>query len=498
MRKPIFKFTVLMLTTVVIFTDSLAATISVNSTANMSADDGQCTLREAIFASNLNQASGNMAGECVAGDAASDVINFAGLTTPAVIDVGQLMLPTINESLAIMGPGIDLLTILGNNMDPIFRVDARLSLSNMQVNAGGSFGSGVRMETGSSLTLANCTFANHTPSSGGGVVLFRGAASTATLTVNDCLFTNNSQTNGSGAVINLSTIDGNVLIDADINRSHFINNHTSGSGGAINLFSGFNSNTYLKVTDSLFQNNLAERSGGAIYTNQPGSLVLIKNSSFINNQAAENGGALYLSNITTVLVNSTLDGNLAGIYGGGVNLFASSEDIGLIIHSTLTNNTANTANDNGLGGGLVALGNIQVRNSVLADNSVDFAGESPDCFGDIISQGHNLVGDVLDCSWQADPSDLLGDSSGMGVLDPQLLAVADNGGPTPTRLPMNTSPVLDVIDPTDCLDEEDLPLLIDQRGISRPLDSQGGANARCDIGAVELLFDDLIFASNFD
>ena len=498
MRKQSFTHMALIWMAMIFFNDAMAATISVNSTANVSADDGQCTLREAIFASNLNQASGAMAGECAAGDAASDVIDFVGLTTPAVIDVGQVSLPTINESVTVVGPGVDQLTIVGNNTDPIFRVDARLAISHMQINAGGSYGSGVRMDSGNSLTLTNCLFADHTPSSGGGVVLFRGSADTATLTVDDCLFENNSQTNGSGSAINLSTINGNAQIDASINHSQFINNHTTGSGGAISIATGFNSETFLKIHDSVFQNNLAERDGGAIYTNQPGALVLIKNSSFINNQAAEEGGALFLTNVTTVLVNSTLDGNLAGIFGGGASLFAPSEEIGLIISSTITNNTANTANNNGLGGGLVALGNIQVRNSVLAENSADFGAESPDCFGDIISQGHNLIGDVLDCDWLSDPSDLLGDSSGMGVLDPQLMAVADNGGVTPTRLPMDSSPLLDVIDPADCLDEEDLPLISDQRGISRPQDSQGGANAQCDIGAVERVFDDLIFASNFE
>jgi len=55
-----------------------AATIVVNSAADgLPADDGQCTLREAIIAANTNTASGVTLGECTAGTAGADVITFA-------------------------------------------------------------------------------------------------------------------------------------------------------------------------------------------------------------------------------------------------------------------------------------------------------------------------------------------------------------------------------------------------------------------------------------
>ncbi len=58
-----------------------AAGIVVNSTADVIADDGECTLREAIIAANTNTASGATAGECAAGEAAPtvDVITFTDL-----------------------------------------------------------------------------------------------------------------------------------------------------------------------------------------------------------------------------------------------------------------------------------------------------------------------------------------------------------------------------------------------------------------------------------
>jgi len=64
--------------------------------------------------------------------------------------------------------------------------------------------------------------------------------------------------------------------------------------------------------------------------------------------------------------------------------------------------------------------------------------------------------------------------------DPQLGALADNGGPTPTRLPAATSPLVDAIPAAACQDDGAAGITTDQRGLPRP----GFVN--CDIGAVEL------------
>src|SRR5690606_18945172 len=69
------------------------------------------------------------------------------------------------------------------------------------------------------------------------------------------------------------------------------------------------------------------------------------------------------------------------------------------------------------------------------------------------------------------PTDLSG-------VDPALAALADNGGPTPTRLPHPGSPAIDRIPPgTPLLCDGTDP--VDQRGVHRP---QGDG---CDVGAVE-------------
>ena len=87
------------------------ATIVVNSTADDTDDDGECTLREAINTANDNTASGVTAGECVAGDAGHDTItfnisgsrDFTNNGEDGYIIKPQSALPQITEQLTING-----------------------------------------------------------------------------------------------------------------------------------------------------------------------------------------------------------------------------------------------------------------------------------------------------------------------------------------------------------------------------------------------------------
>ena len=80
-----------------------AATITVNSTADTAANDGVCTLREAITAANTNTASGAAAGECAAGAAGLDTIAFAIPGAGVQTITAVLGFPAITEPLFING-----------------------------------------------------------------------------------------------------------------------------------------------------------------------------------------------------------------------------------------------------------------------------------------------------------------------------------------------------------------------------------------------------------
>jgi hypothetical protein len=64
--------------------------------------------------------------------------------------------------------------------------------------------------------------------------------------------------------------------------------------------------------------------------------------------------------------------------------------------------------------------------------------------------------------------------------DPKLGPLANNGGPTQTRLPQTGSPLIDAIPTGSCQADGASGITADQRGVSRP---QGPG---CDIGAVEV------------
>jgi CSLREA domain-containing protein len=80
-----------------------AATITVNSTADVAANDGACTLREAILAANTNTASGAAAGECAAGAVGLDTIAFALPGAGVQTITAVLNLPAITEPVFING-----------------------------------------------------------------------------------------------------------------------------------------------------------------------------------------------------------------------------------------------------------------------------------------------------------------------------------------------------------------------------------------------------------
>lgn len=64
--------------------------------------------------------------------------------------------------------------------------------------------------------------------------------------------------------------------------------------------------------------------------------------------------------------------------------------------------------------------------------------------------------------------------------DPLLGPLAGNGGPTPTRLPLTRSPLINAIPLDACQDDGAAGIATDQRGLPRP------AETGCEIGSVEL------------
>lgn len=176
----------------------------------------------------------------------------------------------------------------------------------------------------------------------------------------------------------------------------------------------------------------------------------------------------------TVLDRTTVSGNTSGAGGGGIS--SASGDVELR-NSTVSGNTS------ALGAGSIVVPDHQVRlrhatvvdgNGAGTDN---VATESLDAFGSIIATPGGGDADCAIAGVATITTSLDGDGScGAGVsADPELAALADNGGATLTRLPSASSPALGLVPVALCT-----VLLTDQRGVARP---QG---PNCDSGSVEV------------
>ena len=130
--------------------DAVAANITVNNNSDAVADDGLCTLREAIIAANTNLASGVTAGECGAGDPLPivDTIAFAipgaGVHTIQPID----RMPNITEAVDINGysqPGTSPNTLtVGDDAVLLVEIDGSLIPAGLDLFDASSAGSTFR------------------------------------------------------------------------------------------------------------------------------------------------------------------------------------------------------------------------------------------------------------------------------------------------------------------------------------------------------------------
>ncbi|MGK7296039.1 MAG: InlB B-repeat-containing protein [Candidatus Wenzhouxiangella sp. M2_3B_020] len=462
-----------------------AATIPVNTTADAVADDGFCTLREAIVAANTNVASGASAGECPNGVSGTDFITFPPYVVPATINIGGTPLPEITEPLVMTGPGRTTLTIRGDGTDEILTSASDLIVSGLTLReAGGSGKAAIRMSTPADLSLSDCGIRDSTTQNGGGAISFRGDTGGTRLTIDNCRFFNNQMTNAVGGTLVVSATSGPAIVD--ITATEFVDN-SGGNGPAIFLSvpSNFDPGEIigLSVVDTTFSGNVSAGDGGAIHSASSNHAIRIRRSTFENNDAARSGGAAFLSGPDVQITNSTFHGNAAGDDAGALWLVNAPPNTATIASSTITQNTAN-GNDSGSRGGGIAgqAQDVLLRNTVIAENDAP-GGSGPDCADQPVSDGYNLIGAVNDCSFGAITGDQTGNLA--SPLSPVLGNVANNGGPTRTRLPQSGSPLLDAADPSGCLRADGVALATDQRGLAREADGDADGTARCDIGAAE-------------
>lgn len=243
------------------------------------------------------------------------------------------------------------------------------------------------------LNLDNVTFNNNIAKTtravgGGAMALVATKGNAVSTTIKNSTFTNNSTEsnpvyeNNGGAIYVYGTsgqVGDNTL---DISNSHFESNHTNKTGGAIGVNNLGPSNFKIEIKDTTFTKNNSTGYGGAIDVTTGGTgnvTIKLDHATFNSNKSESDGGAIAYEkgNITSNIINSTFTNNTANnggaIYNGIKNLTISN-----------TIFDGNKTNDGGKGGAIYNAGNISLSQTefkqstdtiYMANNSAaDFSG----------------------------------------------------------------------------------------------------------------------------
>jgi CSLREA domain-containing protein len=281
-------------------------------------------------------------------------------------------------------------------------------------------------------------------------------------------------TGGSYRIFTIPSGNNNVTIDGlTISNGNVVGAPNDLGGGILNQGTGT-----VNVTNSTISGNTALDGGGIVHSG-PGTLN-VTNSTISGNTATVAGGIRLETSGPGNITNSTISGNTATGDGGGILVTSTTLTI---TNSTITNNRAdNDNNASGTGGGIFrSSGTVTLRNTIVAGN---FNDASPSTTADDIdgtvdaASSFNLIGN-------GGAGGLVNgtNSNQVGVVDPGLFPLADNGGPTFTHALQCTSPAIDK--------GKAFGSTTDQRGGVRPFDLADGIYPNAaggdgsDIGAFE-------------
>lgn len=277
-----------------------------------------------------------------------------------------------------------------------------------------------------------------------------------------------------GGASRVFNVDNGVagLVNVAISDLTITRGVTGGDGG------GILNRENLTVARTAITDNQADDGGGI--ANFSGTLSVVDSTISGNSAANWGGGVFNFSALaqTSTLKNSTISGNSA-VRGGGINNFSGTLTIEF---STITANDAPV--DEGSGVSTWADTNTtltRVRSSIIAGNAntdVDvFPGTFPPTF---FSLGYNLIGDGDGAQF------FLAAGDQRFVANPLLGPLADNGGPTQTHALVSGSPAIDAGNPAAVPGVNGVPQF-DQRGtpFARTFDGDDNTSVVIDIGAFE-------------
>jgi CSLREA domain-containing protein len=474
------------------------APIVVNTASDVLAEDGVCSLREAVLSANTDTAVGG----CVAGGGGDTILFDSALARPVTITLavagadedaaatgdlditGTLSIDGMatGAAAAALAPTI---VIDGRALDRVFDIQpgAHVTIQGVAIRNGlaaiADAGGGVRSR--GELTLRH---ASVSANQGGGLRNAAGSMMLSDVVVNDnlggygivnveqgVLTIADSKVNanqGGGlynqvarATLNRVEVTGNsgsALVNTGstasnltVTASTVMSNNVTGSGGGL-LNNGVGATTTLDTTRMAY--NTATAAGGAIFN----SGILAISASLIDHNQANTGGGIDHASGALTIANSTISQNRAGDNGGGLsNRVTATARFVTFNANSAAGAGGNIFNDEGS----LALSGAIIANAPEGDNCANSAGF-------INSDGYNVE--------SADTCGLRG-AGDLVNTDPFLGPLQDNSGPTLTHALRIDSLAIDRAPATTigC----GAQYARDQRGIIRPLGNG------CDAGAYE-------------
>jgi hypothetical protein len=449
-----------------------------------------------VWGNTFNVPSGDVAGLIAAIETANsndeaDTINLAASSAYNLSAVYGTCVPT--EEIGCPGPnGLPVITsaIVIEGNDSIIARSGTDKFRLFEVGDGGA------------LTLNDLTLTGGDMTGVGSGGAIQATASSATLTLNHCTVSSNSAIEGGGISHqgNSSTL---TLIRTRVLDNVVTSDVSLVVGGGVGASSR---NGTMTLIDTTIDGNQAVATGpmngahgGGIAIEGVVTVTMIR-STISNNvvsasgNTASGGGFDDEGGSSVSMLNSTISGNQVrgmadpGLFGGATARGGGFESGGggaaTLNNVTITNNTvAHPDPDGAQGAGIdnptadnLLVSEVFLRNTIVAGNGA--APASPDCFGPVTSQGHNLIGNANGCAIMFLGSDIAGESVGLGLL-------AANGGPTQTHALLPGSPAIDAGDPGTPGTGGTACEATDQRGVARPMAGERGGMALCDIGAFE-------------
>lgn len=215
----------------------------------------------------------------------------------------------------------------------------------------------------------------------------------------------------------------------------------------------------------------ADDGGAGIYNALGGSLTLSASAVIQNvssGSVADTGGAGMFNAGTASITNCTISTNASSSDGGGLE----NDAVGTLQLANVTL-FANTATGNGGN-----LKNLYSDSSMSLTNSILGGGMQSGSPNDVSNDGTITSGDYNIVQTTPSGNAIAGTTAHDLAVDPQLAALANNGGPTLTNADSSTSPGTAHVPFNACLA---VNVTVDQRGDPR----DATHNGFCDVGAYE-------------